>query len=357
MKTLKPAAQRQKIATRNSRISHSWKISSLLSFAYLIVLVTISSCKKDELNGFANQNTSQIEQQPEFKVLNGRLYFQDLKTFNDGVQYLLKNQDNVEAFYAMVPGFTSSNAQYLADLQKIDNGEIQSLDQLSAFKSLTMRNYLGEQELAPTIDAVLLGYMVNKDNILQIGDTIYYFTYDRLFEFSNNKYLELNGDIKFDINNADRTYDIHRSIDNQFVEPDNGSRSVIDEFTYNYYTCAVDRRFYGNMETTDAGVYLEIRLTTKHQKKSLGVWVGENVSSISTIGTGEYTGPFIEDPTHYPYDVNKTLSDKNDANCILSSIGGWPTGAHYYFVMGTCSNTHKFYKDCSGALYTNYTSY
>ena len=236
-------------------------------------------------------------------------------------------------------------------MENFDIG-VKSIADISKFKSMYLRTINSETEVVPTIDAFILRYLANIDHVFQIGDVLYYFTYELTYEIPM-KFVILNRNgVVFDIANATEIYPIFRNIDSEIS--DIGSRAITDEFTYNYYTYAVDRRFYGNMETTDVGVYLEIRLTTKHQNKSLGIWVGEKATYIATIGSGKYTGPFAGDPTQYDYDVNVNKYDANDANYVISGLGGLGGGDHYYFVSGVCNNTHKFNKDCSGALYANY---
>ncbi|MBK8345028.1 MAG: hypothetical protein IPL12_18150 [Bacteroidetes bacterium] len=319
----------------------------------LLLLMTFYSCSKYE---YLSDNVASSESigLKGVELVDGHLTFTDEIAFQETIDYLKNHQDDISTFYNVFPGFISADAQYRLDLENFDIN-VKDVGEISKFKSMSLRTINNETEIVPTVDAVLLGYIANSDHVFQIGDFLYYVTYESTYEIPMKFVTSTKIGVVFEVSNASKIYPIERSIGNKNL--DEGSRAITDEFTYNYYTCSIDRRFYGNMETTDVGVYLEIRLTTKHQKKSLGIWVGEKVSYIGTTGIGKYTGPFAEDPTQYDYNVTVNKYDENDANKVISGLGGLGGGDHYYFVAGECDNTHKFNKDCSGALYTNYTNY
>ncbi len=331
------------------------KLKFLLSKISLVVLVLLAFGSCSKTNEFSESSISQNYIGLDgVRMEDGRLIFNDDQAFEEALKFVILNQSNIELLYTDFPDFISANMQYNLDLGRFDS-EIKSLESISNFSSMTLRTLNGEQEIAPTIDAVVVSLLANSQQVFQIGDMLYYFTYDYTYKIPIEKVKISKNTFHFDETDVAEVFKVERSINTESVE--GGSRAITDEFTYNYYTCAIDRRFYGNMETTDVGVYLEIRLTTKHQKKSLGIWVGEKVSYIGTSGSGKYTGPFAGDPFQYDYSANVNKYDANDANYIISGLGGLGAGDHYYFVAGECSNSHKFNKDCSGALYTNYTNY
>lgn len=335
----------------------NWKlktnVSTKLAVILMLLMTIFASCSKDD-HLYDEVNSSELIGLKGVEMVDGHLKFEDELAFQETINYLISHQSNLPAFYNAFPGFVSANTQFELDLENFDS-EVKSLNDITKFKSMSLRTINNETEVVPTIDAVILSHIANNQHVFQIADNLFFIDFESTYEIPMRYVTSLKSGVVFDIQNASKIYPIVRTIGDGQV--DEGSRSITDEFTYNYYTCAIDRRFYGNMETTDVGVYLEIRLTTKHQKKSLGIWVGEKVSYIGTTGTGKYTGPFAEDPTQYDYDVTVNKYDANDANHVISGLGGLGGGDHYYFVAGECNNTHKFNKDCSGALYTNYTNY
>lgn len=59
---------------------------------------------------------------------------------------------------------------------------VKDVGEISKFKSMSLRTINNETEIASTVDAVLLGYIANSDHVFQIGDFLYYVTYESTYE-------------------------------------------------------------------------------------------------------------------------------------------------------------------------------
>lgn len=106
-------------------------------------------------------------------------------------------------------------------MENFDIG-VKSIADISKFKSMYLRTINSETEVVPTIDAFILRYLANIDHVFQIGDVLYYFTYEIPMKFV---ILNKNG-VVFDIANAKEIYPIFRNIDSEIS--DIGSRAITD---------------------------------------------------------------------------------------------------------------------------------
>jgi hypothetical protein len=289
-------------------------MKNLLIFASVLLVsaAIVVSCSKDE----------QKVQTP-ISVVDGRLVFESQEVFENQMKYLFENQDNLEGFENQFVGFTSSR-------QAFDNFTeekyLAANSDMSSFKDYAiLLEKDGEKYMEAVVDAELLSYVVNDKGLIQIGDKIHKYTYEKVYIFDVNQLA------KFQANGINglsdvKGYPIGRDI--QLL----AKQDILECF--NYYNDD-KRRLVGEVSRINGPAYAEVKVTTKNHKKSLGTWIRSSCTSLTQDGDVSF------DKTVTNVTISHTVSSykHKTQESHMSKVLDWTALTGTTFVL-TASDVH-----------------
>lgn len=167
---------------------------------YLIIVIAITySCQKASTDEVPVKNNSVTSAQ-NVTVKDGRLIFKNKTDFNATVKMLFDNQKSIKDFESQFPGFTSNKQAF----ERIDSLFLTSINynyDLMSNYAIVLETPEGKS-LERVIDIHLLAYLFNEEGILQIGDSIFKFSYDFTYKFNVDKLAQLKS-AKIDLSSND----------------------------------------------------------------------------------------------------------------------------------------------------------
>lgn len=167
---------------------------------YLIsgLLIFFSCQKKEEVVITQIKNSFPIASNVTAK--EGRLVFNTRNDFNSVINTLFKNQKKIENFESQFSGFTSNKQAF----EGIDSTFLKSInynfDLISNYAKI-IETPEGKS-IERVIDNHLLASLFNDQGILQIGDSIFKFSYDFTYKFNVSKLSQLKS-AKLDLSSND----------------------------------------------------------------------------------------------------------------------------------------------------------
>lgn len=322
---------------------------------YLIaILFVIYSCEKSRLeetpiNKEVSMNVVPLVSNVTSK--EGRLVFKSKSDFNSAIKMLFDNQKKIKNFESQFPGFTSNKQAY----ERIDSVYLKSInydyDRIS--NCATIRETPEGKTIERVIDMHLLAYLFNDEGILQIGDSIFKFSYDFTFKFNVNKLSQLKS-AKLDLSSNDVV--AYPNIRSRIELPTNNLKSAqasISEFSY-YYTSKKFIKCELNQNITF--LHNAITVDTKSRKKNfLGIGFAYQVDELYCGATGYWRWQGLE--LEFMFDVSDFQD--NGTTDVQETIQGGPGPGIPEFVPGTTTGTHGYKYSAGDPFYylNNHTSY
>lgn len=155
---------------------------------FLIIVIAIVSCQKATIDEVPVKNNS-VTSLANVTSKDGRLIFKNKSDFNATVKMLFDNQKSIKNFESQFPGFTSNKQAF----ERIDSTYLKSInynyDLISSYA--TVIETPEGKSLERVVDMHLLAYLFNDEGILQIGDSIFKFSYDFTYKFNVDKLSQL----------------------------------------------------------------------------------------------------------------------------------------------------------------------
>ena len=155
---------------------------------FLIIVIAIVSCQKATIDEVPVKNNS-LTSLSNVTSKDGRLIFKNKTDFNATVKMLFDNQKTIKNFESQFPGFTSNKQAF----ERIDSTFLKSInynyDLISNYA--TVIETPEGKSLERVVDMHLLAYLFNDEGILQIGDSIFKFSYDFTYKFNVDKLSNL----------------------------------------------------------------------------------------------------------------------------------------------------------------------
>lgn len=306
---------------------------------YLIAVLLISfSCQKEEEVAIPQiKNSFPIASNVTTK--EGRLVFKDKNDFKTVIQSLIKNQKEITNFENQFVGFTSNMQAFENFSKKLT--EASPIDEEAIADFAFIHNDNGEKSLERTIDLHLLAYLFNDKGILQIGDSIYKYSYDFTYKFNVNKlsqlksaklYMSMDGVTKYP------------NIRNKFEMPSNELKSAkaseaeatLWYTSQKFIKCELNRNITLLLNA--------LTVDTKSRKKNfLGIGFAYSVYQLSCAATGKYRfrdafGNIYYD--NHPFDVLDTRT--GSVSDVQATIDSDAFGNTPEFISGTTKGTHWF---------------
>ncbi len=319
---------------------------------YLIIVIAITySCQKAAIDEVPVKNNS-VSSVQNVTAKDGRLIFKNKTDFNATIKMLFDNQKGIKDFEAQFPGFTSNKQAF----ERIDSTFLMSINynfELISNYAIILETPEGKS-LERVIDNQLLAYLFNDEGILQIGDSIFKFSYDFTYKFNVNKLSQLKS-AKLDLSSNEVVAypNIRSKIELQKTKLKSAQASV-SEFSL-YYTSTKFIKCELNRNITI--LYNALTVDTKSRKKNfLGIGFAYTVDELYVGFDGYFriVGGMGEGMDYYFWGEDRKYNGTDVQETIYScGDGGAPE-----FVGGRCLGYHGFRYAAGDIFYfLNNTSY
>lgn len=305
---------------------------------YLIAVLLISfSCQKKE-EGAIPQIKNSFPIANNVTTKEGRLVFNTRSDFSSVVQSLFENQKKIENFEDQFVGFTSNKQAFENYSKKLTEDSDFNEEAIADFAFVREDN--GEKYLERTIDLHLLAYLFNDKGVLQIGDSIYKYTYDFTYKFSKNKLTQLKS-AKF--NAAADGVIAYPNVRDKFEMRGNNLKSAMESVAEKkvYYSPTKFMKCELNRNITL--LLNAITVDTKSRKDNfLNIGFAYSVYQLYCAATGNYrvrdaAGNIFYD--NHPFDVLDIRT--GSVTDVQATIYSDAFGNRPEFISGTTTGTHR----------------
>jgi hypothetical protein len=329
-----------------------------IAHLFAIVLLTFS-CEKSTINDPAIDKEVSASIVPIVNNVTskgGRLIFETRDDFNKTVNMLFENQNKVENFESQFSEFTSNSQAFDNFASNFKDDTSIDADAIRDFAYIKDSN--GEKTLEHTIDLRLLSYLFNDKGILQIGDSVYKYTYEFTYKFNVDKLSQLKSAKLVESMDGVTAYP---NVRNHFKIPESNLKSAMASVSEvsQYWQPDGSRECFMKSELNQNITYLYNALTvdTKSRKWNwLGIGVTYKVYGLYAAATGYYrwVGGEFEYLGNIPFNVgDQRTGGVTDVQQTIVSGGGissYPT-----FVSATGKHWLKPYS-YSQPIYANPTT-
>lgn len=311
---------------------------------YLIIIVAItSSCQKAIIDDDTVKDNAITLVSNAIPLVNnivskeGRLIFKSKNDFNSTVKMLFDNQKGIENFESQFPGFTSNKQAF----ERIDSTFLESInynyDLISNYA--TIRETPEEKSLERVVDMNLLAYLFNDEGILQIGDSIFKFSYDFTYKFNVDKLSQLKSAKLAESTNGVIAYpNIRSRIELPTDNLKSAQASVAELRKYysstKFMKCELNRNITVLLNT--------LTVDTKSRKDNfLNIGFSYSVYQLYCAATGYFK---VVDSGGYSspaYSFNVSQFRSNSVTDVQETIDSRGDGTKPEFVRGTTTGTHR----------------
>lgn len=276
----------------------------------------------------------------------GRLVFKSKSDFNSTIKVLFENQKKIENFETQFSGFTSNKQAF----ERIDSTFLRSVNynfDLVSNYAIIIETPEGKS-LERVIDNHLLASLFNDEGILQIGDSIFKFSYDFTYKFNVNKLSQLKS-AKLDLSTSDVI--AYPNIRSRFELPTKSLKSVkasVSEFRFHYEklpngTPDYDKFIKCELNRNITYLYNALTVDSKSRKINwLGIGVAYTMQELYVGFEGYFrvVGGLGEGQDYYYWCEDHKYGGTTDVQETIYSCGpGYGTPE---FVSGRCLGYHGY---------------
>lgn len=244
---------------------------------YFLLVVLMAACHKEY-----QKNQSEASE-PDFIMSQGMLVFKDENSFMEILKGLYSIQDKLDMWERSIPGFVSQRTWFEELAKDKLPEELSDVDKYKYVYAIVKEGD-GALSMERNIYNDVLATLISKDGFIQIGDLVYRFTYERYYytDIGNIEQLFVN---KIDVSSPDiKEKEIEREFIFEDINVSDARGITVGECT----TTSDDKRVKGLIVREEL-FGNNCNITTKHQKKVLGVWWA-NSTSLSV----SYSGNFVK---------------------------------------------------------------
>lgn len=203
----------------------------------------------------------------------GMLVLKDEATLEAMIDYAFVNQKGFIGFESHFSGFTSNRKAYKDfDQSVFERGDV---DVAAIADIITIVTEDGEDYVEPTVDAILISYILNDKGMVQVGDHVYKYTYDKVYKFDSEHlpaYLAHR--------NPNRISEVYAQPIERMVD---GHQRVDVAQCDNVY--ASGRKMSGELSATNALLYCEVKVQTKNRRRGwFNTWFYQDAETLEQRG-------------------------------------------------------------------------
>lgn len=274
------------------------KLLYLVLFAATGIAVLVS-CEKEDL---VTQNAIEFDG---FSLIEGRLAFDNDVSFSKTLDELYLSQGELDKWEKGITGYISMRTQF-ENMTDEYAEELMGKMEENKYVFTLLEEENGDLSMERNLYNDVLATLVDHNGYLQVGDKVYRFTYTHYYSVDVND-IELLKAEEFSNPKVSAT-----EIKREFVFEDT------EQISLRSYTVGECTTTSGNKRVKGLIVREEIfdndcNITTKHQKKVLGIWWA-NSTSISVSFSGNFTKLFSScNPVPHPFFSNSGSSGSSSS--------------------------------------------
>ena len=294
-------------------------IKSIALALILAGLIMLHSCENSVLN------PQEVALPSTLSVVDGRLVFQNMEVYRETLEHLAANENTLDAWEQQFAGYTSITTAYrritVEEQEKIAKAYVEE-GSLAGFENVLsiVRDSEGELEEVCNIGHPMIARTVNQFGLMQIGDTLYKYTYGHVIRLGDPderqvKLLQRSHEgnmpdigIPFPVKRSTREVTTLRADGNTCTQSYNNGR----------------RRVRGEINEFEAPGSQGWSAETKHQRKVLGIWWGDECPQLRVQGSGTVQWGSVVETVNVDFtdfDVSST-GGVNLSICITPCIPG-----------------------------------
>ncbi len=241
----------------------------------LALNLVFQACKKED-NQIHSQISAHVPELNNVIFEDGRLKFASQADFENATGIMRQNKQYLALFEKQFIGFTSSKSAYFEKTRKDENLSLLELPEYMTAVQMSD----GETYVRPSVDFHFVANLTNPKGIIQIGDIVYKYTYEKIY-----KTKEVYANLLDNSNNLDNNPNIEIlpiSRTNQDIVID---RAELIECEWFYSSGGSSRKFHAEIKSRIYPGYSQISVDFDHYKKSLGIWFLNDAPLMSFSGT------------------------------------------------------------------------
>jgi hypothetical protein len=229
---------------------------------------------------------------------------------------MMANKRYLPNFAAQFPGFKSSRAAY----KELIRAEGERLNPANLPELVTaVKKEDGEIYLRPTVDLGIRSYIANEKGIYQIGNTVYKFTYYKVYEVPE-ELVNLLDSPNLDGVQGVKSEIIHRSSTPLFSGGANDRAWAFCD--RHYWGSPYKRKFYGEIQCNYGLGWEEVRVDYDHYSRGIfGSWSHNDAPSMSFTGTVTVSGSSSCGSIGGLFPTSMSGSDESEIFDVLYSSG------------------------------------
>ena len=220
-------------------------------------------CDRDSINHF---------QESGIQVKDGRLAFSTEKELGT---FMASYDPYSTPNFTKPADFVSYRESVAAAYAKLNEHLDQGIPLVSAIPSAYLHVDSGLAEIRPNVPDGFFAGVLNHAAEIQIGNLVYRYTKDSVYTFADQNALMLHSVSPSQYSSTDFS-------DNQDSSSPLQSRDPEQDCTVGFPN---DRRMKGEIQKNNFGVWAEIRMLTKYQRKRLGIWMRTDASYLELDGS------------------------------------------------------------------------
>ncbi len=292
-----------------------FKLFSIAALCVAALSVFMVACQKDETTLATTVSPQNITLKG-VTVVDGKLKFNTQEDFNEAIKTLHANKKKLENVENQFNGFVSARKAFAEITEESlikSNGSIEPYKHVAAIVDVN-----GDKHLDPVVDAKYLAILANGEGLIQIGNTIYKFTRNYVYEFDAAlmpQYESSKNNIE--LMQGTKKHPITRSND---VKDDRWDRAQCDKFYDNN-----GRKVSTEIENNSYFLYYEAKGRVINRKKgAFGLWYRKYTDGITLNGTFTVTEAFIPNTSNT---FTQSFSDSSSWQAELhEAVGAGITG-------------------------------
>lgn len=301
---------------------------------YIVVVFLALSCQKNTFEDVSQKSNSfPVVQNVETK--DGRLIFKSRHDFDKVMKTLFETQKSIKNFEDQFSGFTSNKQAF----EKIDSTFLRSIDynfDLISNYAILLETPEGKS-LERVVDIHLLSFLFNDDGILQIGDSIFKFSYDFTYKFNVDKLSQLKS---AKLTGSTNDVIAYPNIRSRVELPTNRLKSAQASVSEKYHWYTSSRFIKCELNQNITFLHNALTVDTKSRMKTAGIGFAYKVDQLYCGAVGYWYWEGLDDMIRFAFDVSDFKS--GGVTDVQQTITYNPGPGVPAFVSGTTTGTHWF---------------
>lgn len=293
---------------------------------YIRILVfSILSATIMSYIGCSKENIADhFKEEQSIYIKDGRLIFKDLDTFKKHADWIGQNQMDTEIIHNKNSsfGFKSMAEIYYEGMELIEDHEA-FLDYVELYPNVYHPIEFDNSILYELESCIIVGYIANKEGLIQIGDRIIRITYDYNYEIQDGDESKI--ELLLKPKDQIRGEDIVVKKTLHKVTYTKGQYSYLTD----YFSKNSKYRIVGRLWEYSGPAGWTYDIETNAQKKTLGMWFGSRLTVESSNEAGYFKYNSGDDPVEFP--ANSKRATHTSRYSFIWNLAWWQIDFDYSY--------------------------